>query len=241
MAGAPFENYQLGIKDHSVEIDRLNTTRTPTGAGHVQVVGDNLKWWGATSGAVQTAGVGVGGELTLIHRPKDLSALEWLETGGAAAAVVARNAAMDWSLNRTAVGAETHVFSSTVPYKIETASKGAKLTKVIVAYELGVVDATSVDLTCSSVVYAQGVNPAVTANHGGAVVDGSYDANHNTAAKRKDSTVVAGEHLMTLTLATPAYYVTAGGQVRVEFIAVLANTGTLKVRMVDFVYSETPQ
>ena len=217
--------------------DKIQTVDAPAASGDVQIDTNDLKWFGS---AAQTA-KRVGDELALNHRPVQLSSIDWLETGGLAAAVVARNAAMDWSLNRTAGAAETHVFSCAVPYKIETAGKGAKLAKVIVAYELGVVNATSVDLTCSSTVYAQATNPVVTASHGGAVVDGDYDTNHNTAAKRIDSTVANGEHLMTLTLNTPAYYVTAGGIVRIELVVVLANTGTLKVRLIDPIYSETPQ
>ena len=221
-------------------IDRLNTANVPSAKGHVRVNGDAFTWWGATAGAIQTARTTTTA-LTGNIRPVQLSALDWLETGGLASAVLARNAAMDWSLNRTAAGAETHVFSAQVPWKIESAGKGAKLTKVVVAYELGVANATSVDLTCSSVVYAQALNPVVTASHGGAVVDADYDAAHDTAAERADSAVANGEHLMTLTLNTPAFYVTAAGLVRIELVVVLANTGTLKLRMFAPVYTEVAE
>lgn len=158
---------------------------------------------------------------------------QW-QTGGAASSLV-RNAAGDWSWDRTAGGAETHVFAFSVPTKSETASSGGRLNKVRFFYELGVVNATSVDVVVKSVAFSQGVDP-VTADHGGTIVDADYDAAHDTAAERADSTVANGEHVLELTLSAPNYYNAADGFVVVELVVVLANTGTLKVRGAEAEY-----
>lgn len=150
-----------------------------------------------------------------------------------------RNAAGDWSLNQTAGGAETTYIAATLNMIRTTATRGVKVTGFRVAYELGVVDATSVDVTATKTTYAQGVDPVVTTAFGGAIVDGSYDSNHNTATKRKSSAVANGEHLMTVTLPTPVYLNTTATDAIFEFKAVLANTGTLKVRSVVFLVTES--
>lgn len=219
-------------------------------ADTVTVLGDvaitDTQWSVSAAGAAAFASITSGGnavkaagdEIAGINVPMNLRSLD-VDSGGTVD--LTRNGAMDWSLNQTSGGAETTVVSAVVPYKIDTASKGAKLTKIIVGYEIAVADATSVDVTCSSIVYAQATAPAVTANHGGAIVDGDYDTDHDTAAERADKDVTGGEHVLTLTLNTPAYYVTANGEVRFEFVAVLQNTGTLKVRYVTLVYTEKEQ
>lgn len=229
----PLERYFNGIPD-IIGVDRISTTRTPTAAGHVNINGDDLTYWAGTTGEVRTVQY-VGEPQASILVPQNLKSLDVV---AASMPDFIRNTGGDLYWERTATGAETLYFSSLVPLKIETASRGAKLTGVKIAYEVTVADATSVDVTCTSTVYAQGVNPAVTAAHGGAVVDGDYDANHNTAAKRADKDVTVGEHLMTLTLNTPAFYITAGGEVRIEFIAVLANTGVLRLRSFHLIYTK---
>jgi|GEM_PF-6196129 len=231
----PFENYAPAGLGDIYEINEIGTTRTPAAAGEVQQTGDDLKWWGQTAAAVQTA-QWVGRENTLLIHPYPTGALDVVAASGEPLKV--RGAAGKYYLERTAGGAETLYFSGAVPLKIETASRGAKLKKILVAYELATADLTSLDLVVNSTVYAQGVEPAVTANHGGAIVDGDYDANHNTAAKRKDSTVVSGDHLLTLTLNTSAYYVTANGEVRFEIAVVMQNTGVFRLRSVHLVYDQ---
>lgn len=150
-----------------------------------------------------------------------------------------RNAQGDWSLNQTAGGAETTYVAATLGMIRTTAGKGIRVTGFRVAYELGVVDATSVDVVADKAQYAQAANPVITANFGGAIVDGSYDSNNNTATKRKDSTVTGGEHLLTVTFPSPVYMNAASADEVVEFKAVLANTGTLKVRYVAFLGTES--
>ena len=240
MTAIPFEYNELGIGERTRVINRINADGglDPSAAGHIQIDPDTgaFRWWDDVADVIRS--VGPGGEYTLQHRPVQLSALDIVSTGDMP--VFLRNAAGDYYWERTAAGAETVRISFQSPYKVETALKGAKLTKVVMAYELATADLTSLDLRFDSTVFAQGVNPAVTNSHGGAVVDGDYDSNHNTAAKRKDSTVVVGEHLLTLTLNTPAYYATSNGSVRVECAVVMANTGVFRLRYMAAVYSETP-
>ena len=149
-----------------------------------------------------------------------------------------RNAQGNWSLNQTAGGAETTYIAASLEMIRTTAPRGIKVTGFRVAYELGVVDATSVDVVADRVTYAQGVDPVVANNFGGAIVDGSYDSNHNTAAKRKSSAVANGEHLMTVTFPSPVFLNTTATDAIFEFKAVLANTGTLSVRAVVILATE---
>lgn len=142
---------------------------------------------------------------------------------------VTRNAQGDWSLNQTAGGAETTRVAVTAPRFRTTASTGLRLDTITWVYEIAVADATSVDVLCDQTSYVQATDPAV-ATHGGTIVDGSYDTAHDTATERADKDVTAGEHVATITLPTAAYNVTANRVVVSELTAVLANTGTLKVR-----------
>lgn len=165
-----------------------------------------------------------------------LSALNVSSNGTVA---LTRNAQGDWSLNQTAGGAETTYVAATLGMIRTTSGKGIRVTGFRVAYELGVVDATSVDVIADRALYAQAANPVIVNNFGGAIANSNYDTNNNTANKRKDSTVTGGEHLLTVTLTTPVYQNTASQDVVFEFQAVLANTGTLKVRYVAFLGTES--
>lgn len=201
------------------------------------------------SGVIRYGGAGGTGVATEDSQPfANLQTGTWQEWVGlnnikistaSTAAVIVRNAEGDWSLNHTSAGAETHIFAVRVPQHKIIAGVGWQLQKIHVPYQLGVVDATSVDLLCDSVAYVQATAPAVTAAHGGAVVDGQYDTNHNTAAKRKDHTVANGEHVMVLTLPTPVYFVTDNALVEVELDVVLASTGTFKLRGFGLEYLRT--
>ena len=164
----------------------------------------------------------------------NLNALR-VSTNGTVA--LTRNAQGDWSLNQTAVGAETTYVSAFVPRMREVACQGLRLDSVVIGYEIAVADATTVDLLVDSVALVQATAPAVAA-HGGAVVDGDYDADHDTAAERADKDVTGGEHVLVLTLNTPAYNVTADVMIVVEATFVLANTGTLKVRSFGLTYTD---
>lgn len=157
------------------------------------------------------------------------------------AGVLVRNAEGDWSINRTSGGAETHTFGARVPVKKIVASQGWKLTKIHMAYQLGVADITSLDVHCDSVAYVDQTAPAVTANHGGTIgTTTNYDTNHNTAAKRIDyDASVSGENLLVVTLPTPVFFSTDDAVVEVEAVFVLANTCTLKFRGFGLEYTRT--
>lgn len=153
-------------------------------------------------------------------------------------AVLTKNAAGDWSYNRIAGGAETHTFHAMVPISSNVAGKGAKLTGARLAYQIGVADATSVDLKAYKTVFAQATAPAVTSDFPEAVADASYDSAHDTAAERADKDVTSGEHVLTLTFTDPSWpNFSEMGQVLVEAVFVLANTGTLKVRAFELLYT----
>lgn len=145
------------------------------------------------------------------------------------AAVYTKNAQGDYSWNRIAGGAETHyaVCPAVLPGRTGS-NKGFKLRTFTIAYALGVVDATSVDVLIDQITYAHGVAVAV-ATHGGAVADATYDANHDTAAERKASAGGSNPHLLTITLTTPVFQSNAARYVNAEVAFILANTGTLKV------------
>ncbi|HYE78353.1 MAG TPA: hypothetical protein VEI97_10225, partial [bacterium] len=142
--------FNVGTK----EIDLTSEGAAPTRAGEISVHSSRLKYYnGTTAKTLLEAGT----ETTLNIRPVQLSALDIVSS--AALPVLTRASADLWYWERTAAGAETLYFSFVVPYKVETASYGAKLTKVEVAYELATADLTSLDLTVSSVVFAQATNP----------------------------------------------------------------------------------
>ena len=232
------KNYMPGagatFKASQGEIDLAKENAAPTRTGEISIHGNRLKYYNGTTSKT-LAEAGTTDAVASIIRPQNLSALDVV---AANMPVLVRNAAGDLYWERTAAGAETIYVSAVVPLKIETASTGAKLTGVKIAYEITVADATSVDVAVTSTVYAQATAPAVTASHGGAVVDGDYDAAHDTAAERADKDVTGGEHFLTLTLNTAAFYVTAGGEVRIEMTTVLANTGVFRLRAFHPIYTE---
>lgn len=216
-----------------VESDEIRLTGTPDTAGEIGVSGSDLTFYGTALETVRKKS----DEFTFIHK---VLATDIKTITASTASVLTRNAVGDISLNRTAVAAETHYFYPSLPGLFsETASKGVEIFKIRVAYELGVVDATSVDLVTKKVTYAQATDPVV-AELGTAVADGQYDSNHDTAAKRKNSTVANGEHLLELTCAGGSFLVTADTAPVIELAVVLANTGTLKVRYfeIEYVVSE---
>lgn len=152
------------------------------------------------------------------------------------AAALTRNGAGDYSLNKTADGAETHYFVASAPmFRSNESGKGSKLTTITWGYELGVADATSIDVLCHAVTYANATDPSQAA-HGGTIVDASYDSAHDTAAERADKDV-DDEHVLTVTLPSSAYANTDNVLILTDLTAVLANTGTLKVRYVKFGYT----
>jgi hypothetical protein len=139
------------------------------------------------------------------------------------AAVFVRNAQGDYSWNRTAGGAETHYFISRFNLPTRTTSgKGIKVTGGRLSYALGVVAATTIDVTLDQVTYAN-ASANVVATHGGVL---TYDTNHDTNAER----VTVAVHLLSFTLGTAAYVNSGSIALGMEATFVLANTGTLKVQ-----------
>lgn len=220
-----------GLKDVvRVKTDEVQFDETPAANGEIGMATNRLLY---RSGGTNYTVKNQTDEVTLIKpfAPWDIGYYT-----ASTAGVLTKNADGDWSINRTAGGAETHTFAIALPIKSETAGKGIKLSKVRWIYEIGVADATSVDVTFDSVAYVQATDPAVTADYGGAIADASYDANHNTAVKRADKDVTGGEHVLEVSVGTPAFFVTADANVICEFIAVLALNGTLKIRGAEAEY-----
>lgn len=99
----------LGSHNHGTDstgapVGRLQTTTTPAVAGAVQVTGDALKWWGATSGTVRTA-VTVEGTET-ITGTKTWSAAATFSAAGTALSVT-NNASVGGALSVGASPATT--------------------------------------------------------------------------------------------------------------------------------------
>lgn len=150
------------------------------------------------------------------------------------ALVITRNAVGDYSLNGTANGVENiFVFASAPAAYRTTESKGFKLTGVRAIYDIGVVDATSATLVVKQATHAHDTAIAI-ADHGGTV---TFDTNHDSAGERAASAGGSNPHVMTATLGTPAFQVTATTQVVAEFQLVLANTGTAKFYGFEFLYT----
>lgn len=240
-----------GLKDHypfvgdTLKVQGNEIDAAAIGASHIKLATapSSEGQLGVATGRLQFY---TGGAAKSVKYQDDVATLTHLVhpanmmvASNATPAALTRNAVGDWSLNVTAGGAENHYFAVAVPLKSTVAGKGVKLSKISFAYELGVVAATSVDVTSKKVTFAQATEPAVTGN-GGNIVDGSYDESHNTAAERADQTVANGEHVLTVTLPTPGFMTGAGAMVVAELAVVLANTGTLKVRAaeLEYVYAE---
>lgn len=136
-----------------------------------------------------------------------------------------RNAVGDYSHNGTADGAENIFIFASMPAVLRaTASKGYKLTTINAVYQIGVADATSIDLVVNGTTHVDRVAHAIAA-HGGTV---TYDTNHDTAAERKAFAGGSNPHVLTATLGTPAFNVTSLVTVTAELQVVLANTNTFR-------------
>ena len=149
--------------------------------------------------------------------------------------VLTRNAVGDWSLNRTAAGAETYnvrvainellrkgeipnfqQFGITPPAQ---PAKGIKIIDVFVIYDLGVVDATTLTLRCGKTAYADNVALVQT------------DIVAATAITKVQR---AGTYVSTVAIAAgnQAFNQTDFSLLEIELVAVLANTGTIKIRAI---------
>ena len=147
--------------------------------------------------------------------------------------VLTRNGVGDWSLNRTALGAETYnvrvainellrkgeipnfqQFGITPPAQ---PAKGIKIIDVFAIYDLGVVDATTLTLRCGKTAYADNVALVQT------------DIVAATAITKVQR---AGTYVSTVAIAAgnQTFNQTDFSLLEIELVAVLANTGTIKIR-----------
>lgn len=148
------------------------------------------------------------------------------------------NAQGDFSLDRTAGGAETLYWLVPLPKLLAgAAGKGIKVRSIEFFYELSGGDPTSIDVVADSTKLAHGANPVVTNNLWGAVADNQYDANHNTAAKRVDSSVTGGEHHLTWTPSNPDWITATDDYPVVALKVVLAVNNVIKCRRVVVNYT----
>lgn len=137
-----------------------------------------------------------------------------------------KTAAGDYRRQRTAGGAETHnLVVSLTDLTRNQPSKGLLVRDVVFAYRIATVDATSVDIQVNQTTYADQSGPTV-ASYGGT---GTYDSNHDTAAKRKASAGGSNPHLLVYTLPSGIFQVTDKTYVNAELTVVLANTGVFQL------------
>lgn len=139
--------------------------------------------------------------------------------------VAERQAQGDYRAKRTSAGAETHylVLPVTSIARLVTSPsppKGISVSDIVFAYSVTTVDATSVDVTVNATAYSNASGPTV-ASYGGTP---AYDANHNTAAKRKSSTGGVNPHLLTVTLPAAQYQLSDLTGLSAEMVVVLPNT-----------------
>jgi hypothetical protein len=147
------------------------------------------------------------------------AATNCVDTTASTAAVVVRAAANDFSLQRTAGGAETHNFGCflTAPFRT-TASKGWKLTSFSIVQQITVAALTSNTFnTLATTTYANNVADAIAA-YGG------------TMTITMPTATQTNPYLTTGTPGTPAFMTTANAGVSVDWSAVMQNTGVYSVK-----------
>jgi len=146
-------------------------------------------------------------------------------TSDATLPALTRNAVGDYSLNRTAGGAENIFVFASMPLMIRTTTdKGWKIRDVYAIYQLGVVDATSVDMVLKQTTFANAVANSV-ADHGSTL---SYNTSHDTAAERRASAGGSNPHVLAVTLSSQSYVNPLHRIIFPELQVVLANTGTFR-------------
>jgi hypothetical protein len=145
--------------------------------------------------------------------------------------VLTRNAAGDWSLNRTAAGAETYNVRATIPTVRRTGeslndqlfgdgvvalpSKGVKVVDFFADYDIGVVALTTLTLRLGKTIYnASGVAFTQT----------------DIVAATAISKVTGNLQRSVVSVASPAFQTEDFSLLEIELVAVMANTGTIKVR-----------
>lgn len=149
--------------------------------------------------------------------------------------VLTRNAKGDWSLNRTAAGAETYNIRATLQQilrlgetyefgevgsqnMVTPADKGIEVIDIFALYNVGVATLTSATLRLGKTVYS--TTPA-----GGAFVQTDLQA----AGAISTALVTAGQYAyQKLAVITPVFHKDDLGLIEVEAVIVMQNTGTLK-------------
>jgi hypothetical protein len=197
-------------------------------------------------GEAKTTDTCSGGRLmnALPHTDGMLFASAWDIGSNSTNLVLTRNAAGDWSLNRTAAGAETYYVrfslsdipflrtgetyneslfggSSLQTYNTSAPAKGLKVTDIFVAMNVGVVALTSATLRLGKTVYAlEGAAQAapVQTDIQAATALGSLVVN------------TAGQYLtQNVPVAAPIFFTDDISQAEIELAVVMANTGTIRI------------
>jgi len=107
-----------------------------------------------------------------------------------------------YRIRRTAGAAVESVAFRFTPRQRTSASKGFKVTGAKVVYKLSTSDVADVTVSGAFLnVPADGSAPAAATSLGTV----TYDAGHDTTAKRKSSSTNSGNHTMTVTFGTPVY------------------------------------
>lgn len=149
--------------------------------------------------------------------------------------VLTRNALGDWSLNRTAAGAETYNLSCCIPFPIRTTKptdygylpkgdRGLKLASIDLVYAVGVVNLTSITPVLKQVTMQDNVAIAVADHAGG--LSGAPPVTQR-----------ANPYRFTLTPVTPVIWTDKTKRLVFEVQFVMANTGTLKFYGATFNWS----
>lgn len=149
--------------------------------------------------------------------------------------VLTRNALGEWSLNRTAAGAETYNCSTCIPSPIRTRQAtdfgylpkgdvGFKLLSIDLLYAVGVVNLTSITPVLKQVTLQDNVAVAVADHAGG--LSGAPTVTQRAAPYR-----------FVLTPVTPVIWTDKTKRLVFEVQFVMANTGTLKFYGATFNWS----
>lgn len=144
------------------------------------------------------------------------------------------------TVTRTPANGTTEVYQVgiTIPSR-STASKGAKITSVKVAYSCDAADVGD-DIQarlCKRTIPADNAAPGVFSVIAGAA-DGDYDVDHNTSAKRTDDTGIPENHTLTMTVGGGAQAFIANGEkwfLQLYVVEAADATGNLAIVIKDII------
>jgi len=185
----------LSVTGTSSLSDDVSITNDCTVGANLSVVGTS----NMTGNVTMNAGLTVATAKTDFRRPVSMGEAMWTETG----TWTLGNASDYFQISRAAADSIDDIyFPIAVPGRT-TASKGMKLTSVDIYYALSGGDADSVEVVLKEWTY-----PATGDGISASTVSTSYDADHDTEAKRYAS----GNHTLTLTVDSPAFLGSDRGQ-----------------------------